>query len=370
MDKIGVYLHVPFCRTKCPYCDFYSVPFTEQLADEYTRAVIRVLGTHPFGRVKANTLYLGGGTPTLLGLRRLTEILERAATTFGLDCGSEITIEGNPESLPPILLSGLRQAGYNRLSVGVQSLVDTELKALGRGHSSRQGQTAILNARAAGFEDISADIMLATPGQSIESLTQTIRMLTRLPVNHLSAYLLKLEPDSQLARQNIPLPDDDLAAGLYLECLEQLSKEGFEQYEVSNFARAGKQSRHNLKYWQRREYLGIGPAAHSFLGGERFAFPPKLDDFLRGNPFAKIEYQPPDSAHEEEIMLRIRLTQGLDTKDLARQHKINPAPLLLKAENLAGHGFCRVEDGVISLTAEGFLISNTITAELIGALVD
>jgi len=372
---IGLYLHIPFCRAKCPYCDFYSLPFADDLADAYTAALIRAMESHPFGKLQADTLYLGGGTPSLLGAKGLTGLLDAAVRHFGLNTDSEITLEANPESTTFSLLYDLRRAGYNRLSVGVQSGSQPELAALGRTHTADQTREAILAGAKAGFENISADLMLATLGQSRQSLTQSIRMLAGLPLSHISAYLLKLEPGTKLAKnkERLALPDEDETANLYLQCVDQLMGAGFAQYEISNFALPGRESRHNLKYWQREPYLGLGPAAHSFLhptGKEaiRFFFPPDLSAFLAAeNPFRLLEYDPPPSAPQEELLLRLRLTEGFDTS-LLHGWKIDPAPLLEKASQLAVHGLCRVEDGVISFTPKGFLLSNPITVSLLDAL--
>ena len=370
---IGLYLHIPFCRVKCPYCDFYSLPFSEELADGYTAALIRAIKSHPFGPLQADTLYLGGGTPSLLGKRRLTAILDAAVRSFDLGADSEITLEVNPESAALPLLRDLRRAGYNRLSVGLQSGSQAELAALGRTHTPEQACGAILAGAEAGFENISADLMLATPGQNEQSLARSIRMLTELPVTHLSAYLLKLEPGRALAGQGLDLPGEDQTADLYLGCVDQLGGAGFAQYEISNFARPDRESRHNLKYWRRSPYLGLGPAAHSFLSpagreAARFFFPPDLGAFLAAeDPFRLLEYDPPPSAWQEEVLLRLRLTEGIDTAIL-REWELDPAPLLKKAGELAAHGLCRVEDGVASLTPKGFLLSNPITVSLLDAL--
>jgi len=368
-QPIGLYLHIPFCRgqRKCPYCDFYSLPFDEDLADAYTTGLVAAIKTHPFGRLRADTLYLGGGTPSLLGSRRLSEILQVAVHTFGLDKDSEITLEANPETVSPALLAQLRREGYNRISFGVQSFDTGELSALGRTHSPKAAQEAVLAAQAAGFDNVSADLMLATPGQSARSLSHSIQLLSRLPLTHISAYLLKLEPDAPMAQKKAALPSEDTAADLYSQCVDELVSAGFAQYEISNFARLGCESRHNLKYWRREPYLGLGPAAHSFLNGQRFFFPPHLEHFLEGRPFDQIQHEPPSPAVEEELMLRLRLSEGFDTAMLP-PYGVDPSPLLKKAWQLAAHGLCRVEGGVVSLSAQGFLLSNSITAELLAEL--
>ena len=375
-QAVGLYLHIPFCVSKCAYCDFYSVPINEEIADAYTRALIRAMETHPFGDLRADTLYLGGGTPSLLGAKRLCAILESAAACFGLDGESEISLEVNPESVTRSLLEDLRKAGYNRLSVGVQSGNDAELLALSRAHDLKQAREAILAGHSAGFENISADLMLAIPGQSAESLSESIAFLTAMPLDHISAYILKLEPGCKMwqKKEALRLPDEDQAASFYLQCAEELAQAGFEQYEISNFARPGGESRHNLKYWRRQPYLGIGPAAHSFLPdansrlGARFSFLADIAMFIAAkDPFELLRPEDCGPDMEEEIMLRLRLREGFDTSPLTAQG-MDAGPLLKKAERLAGRGLCRVEGGVISLTAQGFLVSNTIILELLQIL--
>ncbi|MCL2580241.1 MAG: radical SAM family heme chaperone HemW [Oscillospiraceae bacterium] len=366
---IGLYLHIPFCAAKCPYCDFYSRPIDGDLADRYAAALVNAMATQPYGDLRADTLYLGGGTPTLLGAGRLTAILEAASRCFGLTADSEITIETNPESIDLALLCDLRKAGCNRLSVGVQSGAQSELTALGRRHTPESAREAILAGAKAGFENISADLMLAIPGQTGKSLSGSVRMLTGLPLSHISAYLLKLEPGTPLALDvdTLTPPDEDLTAALYLQCVDELADAGFEQYEISNFAKQGRQSRHNLKYWRREQYLGLGPAAHSFLEPHgRFCFESDLDAFLDSdNPFAQI--QPDDlpvCPPEEELLLRLRLTEGVNVSTLA----IDPTQLLRKAGQFAAHDLCRVDGTVIALTPKGFLLSNLIIVALLETL--
>ncbi|HHY53552.1 MAG TPA: radical SAM family heme chaperone HemW [Clostridiales bacterium] len=376
MDRqpIGLYLHIPFCRRgKCPYCDFYSLPFGEDLADAYTAALIEAMATQPFGPMQADTVYFGGGTPSLLGARRLDALLEAAARFFALPRDCEVTLEANPESVTPELLQSLRRSGFTRVSVGVQSGVDSELAALGRPHTARQARQAIEWAYQAGFAHISADLMLAIPGQGEESLRQSVSFLTGLPVDHISAYLLKIEEGTPFAqkRRDLSLPDEDTAADCYLLCSRLLEEAGFPRYEISNFAKPGGQCRHNLKYWRCQPYLGLGPAAHSYLPqgakGRRYAFPRDLKAFLTAeNPFALLEDQGEGGGWEERLMLALRLEEGFDAKTL-------PDPsarraLLCKAKELATRNLCQIRGEVISLTGEGMLLSNSVTVALLEAL--
>jgi len=339
------------------------------MADAYTSALLRAMETQPFGGIRADTLYLGGGTPSLMGAKRLDSLLGKAARLFGLGADSEITFEANPDSAEPELLSELRGCGFNRISFGVQSANDRELEALGRRHNSAQARDAVLAAHAVGFENISADLMLGIPHQTVESLGQSIDFLTGLPIRHISAYMLKIEPGTGFSAvlDELSIPDEDEEASLYLWCVENLQSAGFAQYEVSNFAVDGAACRHNLKYWRCERYLGLGPSAHSFMGDGRFSFGRDLGAFIdTADVFSLIRREGEGGGIDEQLMLRLRLCEGFDTK-LLEPYGIDPLPLLKKAGAM-GHELCQINNGVISLTAKGFLLSNPITAEFMGQI--
>lgn len=366
---LGIYLHVPFCRAKCPYCNFYSNPLREDEADRYVEAVERVLARKPYGGYAADTVYFGGGTPTLLGVKRLDRMLQAVQRAFSLRSGVEVTLEANPATVGPEELAALRRCGFNRISFGVQSLREGELCALGRGHTARQAKEALYTAHAAGFDNLSLDLMLGIPGQTPESLSETIREAARLPVSHISAYLLKAEPGTPFYDQ-YGLPGEkreELSAALYLQAVEELESFGFPQYEISNFAKKGAHSRHNCKYWNCEPYLGIGPSAHSFVGGRRFSLSPCTGAFTRSpDPFAEPVDQGAGGDAEEYAMLRLRLCAGLDARLYRSRCHADPEPPLRRARALEGHGLVRVTaDGVISLTPHGFLLSNAVTARIL-----
>lgn len=343
----GLYIHVPFCLTKCPYCDFYSVNFSHKTAEEYARAVIRNLKRYD---ETFCTVYFGGGTPILLA-PYLADILG----SVRVERGAEITVEANPCMCVPQTLETLRNAGVNRLSIGVQSLNDGELSALGRRHTAAQAKSAILAAKAAGFENISADIMLAVPNQSQETLRETISGLAQLPLTHISAYLLKLEQGTPFGAQPPMLPNEDETAQLYLAAVEQLAQCGFGQYEISNFAKKGFESRHNLIYWRRGEYVGIGPAAHSFYRGRRFAVPRDLQEFLDSPAQRELVTDPNPNETEESIMLGLRLAEGIPE----RLWKLLESRL-----RFIPREYYTVDGGRLALTPKGFLLSNEIIAVL------
>lgn len=344
----GLYIHVPFCRKKCPYCDFYSVGYREELAEQYADAVLRNIRYYG-GRY--DTVYFGGGTPILLA-RHIPRILAEIHRT----ASAEVTVECNPLEMDKETLEAMFRSGVNRLSVGVQSAVNAELRALGRTHMFEQARQAILTANEVGFFDISADIMLAIPGQDRSSLTYTIGKLRELPITHVSSYLLKIEPKTVFYKNPPALPDEDETAALYLAAVRELEAAGFKQYEISNFANGGMASRHNLKYWRREDYLGIGAAAHSFYNGRRFAVKRDLREFIASeHQIEEITDDAPEEL-EERIMLGLRLAEGIP-RELWERVK-NALPLIPKQ-------YYKLDNDRLSLTTEGFLVSNEIIATLL-----
>lgn len=354
----GLYIHVPFCRRKCPYCNFYSIAAEPEQLEAYTQAVCRNL-RHYARQETVDTVYFGGGTPSLLSPAQIGQILETAGACFLLSADAEVTLEANPATVTTAQLRQLRNSGVNRLSFGVQSLSDSQLKRLGRLHTAQEAIETVIAAASAGFDNLSCDLMLALPGQTPEKLEATIRQLTQLPIVHVSAYLLKIEPGTAFAQQHIAAqcPDEDTAADLYLQTVEQLAAAGFAQYEISNFARPGFESRHNCKYWHCEPYLGIGPSAHSCWNGRRFFVPASVESFL-GQPVQTVETE--DDAPctlEERLMLGMRLTEGVPAAWLSEKQSA--------VERYCKLGFLRKAGDRIAFTPKGFLVSNTILAELV-----
>lgn len=347
----GLYIHVPFCRKKCPYCDFYSVGFREDLAEQYADAALRNLRYY---NERFDTVYFGGGTPILLA-RQIPGILKACK----IAPNAEITVECNPLEMDEETLKILRGCGVNRLSVGIQSAVDGELAALGRTHTFEQARQAVLTANKVGFYDISADIMIGTPGQTAETLNYTIVELGKLPLTHVSAYMLKIEPNTVFGKKPPALPGEDETAELYLSAVRLLENARFIQYEISNFARRGMTSRHNLKYWRREEYLGIGAAAHSFYKGKRFAVKRDLREFTASEHQTELATDEDPNGIEEKIMLGLRLTEGIP-KELWELVQ-SGLPLIPKQ-------YYKIENDRLSLTAEGFLVSNGIISTLLTCL--
>lgn len=343
----GLYIHVPFCLRKCRYCDFYSVTDLS-LAEAYTKAAARNIAALDF---VFDTVYFGGGTPSLLSPGQLSEMLSAAKLTPA----AEISIECNPNSVSPDRLKALRDTGVNRLSLGIQSFCDSELKALGRLHTAREAEAAVRSAYSAGFENISADIMLAVPGQTRESLSNSLDILDSLPLTHLSAYMIKVEEGTPLSRDGELLsliPDEEETADMYLYAAERLKNSGLFQYEISNFAKKGFECRHNLKYWHCEEYAGIGPAAHSFIDGERYRCPPDVKKFIGDSLQEKIFIERGGDRYER-AMLSLRLTgEGLRLAEYPDAAE--------KASVLADKGLAEIKNGSLTLTPKGCLVSNQI----------
>lgn len=369
INYTGIYIHIPFCNSICSYCDFYSGATNNQsLKDSYTKAVLFAMENQPFGRLKVDTIYLGGGTPTVLGAENLSAIIEKAASCFSLSADTEITLEANPESTTKPLLASLKSAGYTRISFGVQSSIDKELRVLGRAHSPLEARQAILEAERQGFKHISADLMLNIPYQTMASLEKSISFLTALPLDHISAYMLIVEPETPLASSPHMdfCPDPDTQSDIYLKTIELLGEFGFNQYEISNFAKKGGKSLHNLKYWQSKPYLGIGPSAHSYVNGERFAFSSSTDDFVA----SKNVWQDTISAGkggdwEEYAMLRLRLNPGLSLSVLEKEFGTDTTHIRQRLEPMIKQGYATLKNNYITFTPKGFLISNYLTGELL-----
>lgn len=355
----GIYLHIPFCAKKCPYCDFFSVPYHKETAEVYVGAILRNLEAYHVADT-VDTIYFGGGTPSLLSVNQIYRILEGCANYLHLDENPEITLEFNPTGKRSAYLHELKSIGVNRLSIGTQSFSD-DLCHLGRTHKAEDGKNAVLSAYAAGFTNISCDLMLACPEQTESVLRKTLDELVQLPVTHVSAYLLQVEEGTPLSQNDELLslcPDEDGAADLYLQAVHTLEAAGLHQYEVSSFARTGYESRHNLKYWLCESYLGIGAGAHSCYNARRFSVPKDITTFCiaKKQPELLLSEHPCDA--EERLMLALRLTRGVPKSQLSQSAR-NKLPLFIKA------GYLRKQDGRISLTPEGFAVSNIVIAELL-----
>lgn len=365
-NKIGLYIHVPFCASKCAYCDFYSIAANEETYEAYKAVLLSQL-TEAKARLSvfADTLYFGGGTPSLLGGKRIAEIVTVAKRTFGLH-NTEITVEVNPAEQLYDDFVLMANSGVNRISVGMQSCLQNELEALSRRHTAQDVVRTVNDAKKAGITNISVDVMLGIPHQNVDTLKQSLDFCLNLGITHISCYMLKIEPDTAFGKADIStldLPDEDTVADLYLFMSEYLQKQGFEHYEISNFAKKGFRAVHNLKYWEQKEYLGLGPAAHSFLNGKRFYFNRDLKSYLT-SPTPIFDGE--GGSREEYVMLKLRLCDGLDFGDYEAKFNI---PFSQKAKDkvkaLQKAGLVSLKSDGFVLTAQGFLVSNAIISEII-----
>lgn len=372
MAPIGLYLHVPFCDGKCPYCDFYSMRASQALLDAYTDRIIERIAFYSLENpgLRIDSAYFGGGTPPLLGAARLCRIL--AALRPRLLPGAEVTLEANPGADLFPLFQAVRAAGVNRVSLGLQSADARVLSALGRRHTGEDAARAVEAAHRAGIANVSLDLMLAVPGQTAEGLRRDVAFCARCGATHVSAYLLKIEPHTRFwqVRGTLALPDDDQAADLYLLACGELERAGYAQYEISNFAAPGRQSRHNLKYWDQQPYLGLGPAAHSYYQGKRFYWPRSLRGFLAGDaPAPEEDAAYPAGSFAEYVMLRLRLCAGLTAAGCRARFGCGlPPGLLAAARRYVPAGLVEAAPQGIRLTRAGFLVSNRLLAELLAAL--
>jgi len=355
MNPIGLYLHVPFCASRCPYCDFYTMRAGDNEKEEYLKAVRQALDR--FAPRRVDSIYVGGGTPSVLPGKSLADLLDFIQNRYDVSDDSEITVECNPSSDLEHFLPEVTAAGVNRISMGMQSAVDAERRQLGRLADSRRVEEALTLCRRNGVDNVSLDLMLGVPGQTPDSLQRSLDFCIGHDVPHVSAYLLKIEEGTVFARRRdkLDLPDEDTVCDLYRQTGDVLGAAGLPQYEISNFARPGQESRHNLKYWRCEEYLGVGPSAHSYLDGQRFHYAPDLDAFLHGTEPVS---DGPGGSTGEQLMLRLRLAEGVPTADL-------PPQVLDRAANPSLAPYLARDDATLRLTREGFLVSNAILAELL-----
>ncbi len=369
---LGLYIHIPFCRSKCAYCDFYSLAGAEERMDDYCRALERHLAeVAPQAEChKADTVYFGGGTPSYLGAERLCRLLGSIRKLYKVDKHAEITLEANPDSATDRkALKRLRKAGFNRLSLGVQSMDDALLQTIGRTHTRQQVQEAVEAARKAGFKNLSLDLIYGLPGQTMEGWEKTLSDAVGLHPEHLSCYGLKLEEGTPLYRRQgeLTFPDEDMQADMYLYTVEFLKQCGYVQYEISNFAKPGFASRHNLKYWLMQEYAGFGPGAHSDFGNVRYGYARDLKRYLKGElVLQESETVDSDEREREYLMLRLRTVQGVGPREFEYRFRQRFAPLAALLQQCAREGLAEQDGNGWHLTAKGFLVSNRI----IGLLQD
>lgn len=341
--KNGLYIHIPFCRSKCPYCDFFSVRYDEALAEKYADRLIAEMKKYSGS---FDTIYFGGGTPSVINADLIGRIINAAKVQFDISPDCEITVECNPSKNLESDFEKYVSFGVNRISLGMQSARNEERFALGRSAGQAEVARAVSDAKSAGINNISLDVMLGTPKQTIDTLDETFEFIDRMNVTHISAYMLKIEEGTKFyeMRERLLLPDEDTVADMYLKTIGSLKKLDFNQYEISNFSKPGFESRHNLKYWKLIPYLGLGASAHSFFNGKRFFYDENFN----------INNDGTGGSDEEKIMLGLRLCSGID-KALVKKD----------FSSFVSSGLLKETDKKIALTPEGMLVSNFIISELI-----
>ena len=370
MSTLGLYIHIPFCKSKCAYCDFYSLSHCEEKMDGYVEALRRHLkeAAPRLERETVDTVYFGGGTPSYLGEKRLCRLLREIKKDYHVAPDAEITLEANPDSAGEVrALRRLRRAGFNRISLGVQSTDDALLRRIGRIHDYGQVIAAVEAARKAKFCNLSIDLIYGLPGQDLSNWQETLQKAVELKPQHISCYALKVEEGTPLWEQKdtLVVADDDQQAEMYLWAAAFLRRQGYEQYEISNFALPGFESRHNLKYWLLEPYAGFGPGAHSDLGGVRYAYEKDLDGYLAGNlQLSQREEIPRRERCMEYIMLSLRTARGMEKRRFERDYRLPFAPLEEKFAGYARHGLAVRTANGWRLTPQGFLVSNSIIVEL------
>lgn len=370
MKTLGLYIHIPFCQSKCRYCDFCSFPHPKaETVERYLSALYCEIEEYrdKYKEYNVNTVYFGGGTPTLLRSCQLVGLLSKLRQCFNIAENAEITAECNPKTADLEYFSTIRRAGINRLSLGVQSMDDGELKMLGRLHSSADAEKCVKDAKAAGFTNISADIMFALPSQSKESLLTTVSKVCDLEPTHISLYGLKIEEGTYFHRHRdtLALPDEDTEYDMYLACKQALEAQGFERYEISNFARGGLRSMHNLKYWQRKDYLGLGVAAHSCIGNKRFSNTADIEKYCAGNRLEACETISPNDILCEKVMLGMRLDEGCDFAPLQKEFGEGASQIAKSLEDYQKNGYIKKDGSRLVFSDKGMYISNYLLSEVL-----
>ncbi len=367
---IGLYVHVPFCVSKCAYCDFASYAGRETDIPRYVDAVVQEITRRgaETGHPKANTIFLGGGTPSLLDESQITRILTALADAFPLEADAEITCECNPGTLTASFAEAMRQAGVNRLSLGAQARQTHLLRLLGRIHDWEAVIASVDIARRAGFENLNLDLMFGLPSQTVSDLRETLLAAIGLQPTHLSCYGLMIEEGTPLCREitagNLAIPDEETERAMYELARQTLAEHGFHQYEISNFAREGFACRHNVGCWTRVPYLGFGSAAHSFFGECRTMNPSTLEAYLAGEE-PTTERVSPEQARFESLMLGLRMTRGVNDEDFTRMHGMSIREAFgEKLDQPIGAGLLEWHEGALRLTRRGMDLENSVLVDL------
>ena len=367
-DVIGLYLHIPLCVRKCYYCDFCSYPVdSSDWRDDYIKALLYEIEGYKGQGIKVDSIFIGGGTPSLLSHGELEKIVSKIREIFLVSSDSEFTLEANPGTVDADKLLMLRSLGVNRLSFGLQSIHENELKKLGRIHTYDDFLSAYNLARECGFDNVNVDLMYGIPNQTVSSFKKTLDTIISLSPEHLSVYGLILEEGTPLykSKASLMLPSEDDECDMYYAAVSTLVKNGYSHYEISNYSKAGFECKHNLKYWKNREYLGIGVSAHSYFSGMRFSNPNDISDYLSPNRKSILTSSNDDGTFEY-IMLHLRLSEGINLEDYRARFNedfVESRSDIINA--LCKSGYAEISNGSFFLTDRGFYVSNTIIAQLL-----
>ena len=376
---LGLYIHIPFCKSKCDYCDFCSfVPNNKGVVEHYTDALILQMEDwrSRCSSYRIDSVYIGGGTPTYLDIRRVARIVDAIYNNFKVEKNAEFTIECNPATADYEYFKKLRRLGINRLSIGCQSAQQAELKALGRIHNFEQFKACFNDAREAGFDNISVDLMYGIPEQTEQSFIDTLTSVASLAPEHISLYALKIEENTPFAamRDKLALPDEEAEYSMYSHAVEYLAKRGYDRYEISNFCRDGAASLHNLKYWHCDDYLGLGASAHSYFEGERFSTTRVVRDYIDGleiigtdiNIVASSEKIDSDECMDEYVMLAMRLAEGIVVSDFERRFNTPFAEKYGKRlDEYVDEGFVIKDEQGYRFSSSGMFVSNYILSDVL-----
>ena len=373
MRELGLYIHIPFCVKKCNYCDFYSLCHSSVKEQEYISALCKHIkrDAHKYKDCEFNTVFIGGGTPSVLSVDGFNTLAKTVNNHLNLTQGGEFTLEANPGTLTREKLMSYRRAGVNRLSIGLQSTNGEELTTLGRIHTVDEFSRGYLLARECGFDNISIDVMYGLPNQKIGDFTKTLDRVCDFNPEHISAYCLKIEENTPFynQREKLSLPSEDEQYEMYLLLCSTLAARGYSQYEISNFAKKGYRSKHNMKYWQSKEYVGFGPSAHSFFDGVRYFYPRDINGYIV-DPVAEIEDESRENSAkidqmDEYVMLKLRLKDGISEGEFFGRFGSELLAEYPSINKYLKSGHMELRNGSYSFTPSGFFVSNYILTDIL-----
>lgn len=371
MKEIGIYIHIPYCKRKCYYCDFNSYAGKEETEPEYIKTIKKEISECKYTGFNIGTIYIGGGTPSLIDSKYITDIIAKIREKFIVSQNAEITIEVNPGTVNKEKLLAYKKAGVNRLSIGLQSTDNETLKKIGRVHTYEEFLRTYNTAREIGFNNINVDFMIALPGEDEWSVAIQISEIINLKPEHISCYSLILEDGTKLKelveKNELQLPDDEEERKMYWKMKELLEENGYEHYEISNFSLPGYNSRHNMDCWNQKEYLGFGASAHSYFNGARFSNPKTIEEYI-SNYKNKIieETQTQETMKKEYMMLGLRKIQGVSVSDFERKFQVNPL-FYFRFEicKLVDEELIEIDLDNIKLTPKGLDVANLVWEEFI-----